>query len=56
MLMSDVFEGNDIAFVFVDSVNDLIVTYRDIFGKRSLILTYDSQYGEVLLSSVALSN
>lgn len=54
--MSTVFEGNDIAFVFFDKLNDMVIIYRDIFGKRSLILTYDENTSEVLLTSTAMAN
>lgn len=51
--MSTVFKGNDVAFAFVDSVNGLVITYRDMFGKRSLLLA--SNGSEIAITSVALS-
>lgn len=50
-VMTHVFEGNDISLIFTDTLNNLAYVYRDIFGKRSLIISYNEN-GEILISSV----
>lgn len=51
--MSHVFEGNDISLIFTDTLNNLGIVYRDIFGKRSLIMSYSET--EILISSVSFT-
>ena len=50
--MSTFFEGNDISFIFFDGISSQLLIYRDLFGKRSLILSYSDQ--DLMLSSVRL--
>jgi len=52
-VMSTVFGGNDVAFAFLDAVNGLVITYRDMFGKRSLLLAGNES--EIAITSVPLS-
>ena len=52
-VMSLAFEGNDFSFVFFDILNNLVISYRDIFGKRSLIYTFDAASKEIIISSVS---
>lgn len=50
--MSTFFEGNDISFIFFDGISSQLLIYRDLFGKRSLILSYSDL--DMMLSSVRL--
>lgn len=50
--MSTYFEGNDISFIFFDGISSQLLIYRDLFGKRSLILSYSDH--DLMLSSVRL--
>jgi hypothetical protein len=52
--MSNLFEGNDISFVFLDILNGIAIVYRDIFGKRSLVLSFDEAKNEIIISSLAI--
>ena len=36
--MSEFFLESDIAFVYVDAVNELTIIWKDIYGKRSLLV------------------
>lgn len=51
-MLSTEFEGNDFSLVFIDTLNSLIIAYRDFFGKRSLLLTYNESTKEISFSSV----
>ena len=37
-VMSEFFLESDIAFVYVDAVNELTIIWKDIYGKRSLLV------------------
>ena len=37
-VIRNVFESSDMSLVFVDELNKHVIIYRDLFGKRSLIL------------------
>jgi len=52
-VMSIYFEGNDISFILLDLASSNLLIYRDLFGKRSLILSYTGS--ELMISSVRLS-
>ncbi len=56
MVLSTVFEGNDISLIFIDQLNGLLIVYRDLFAKRSLILQQSIGSQEILFSSVKLSS
>jgi hypothetical protein len=43
------------SFVYVDRVNDMILIYKDLYGKRSLVFHADQENGELLLSSTCLA-
>jgi len=38
-------------FVFLDALNDLLIVFRDPFGKRSLVCHFDEKSGELMLAS-----
>jgi hypothetical protein len=44
----------DMSFVYVDRVNDMILIYKDLYGKRSLVFHADQVNGELLISSTCL--
>ena len=49
--MQTIFEGNDVTFVFIDKLNDIMIIYKDIFGKRSLLIQFNELSQELLISS-----
>ncbi|CDW72582.1 asparagine synthetase domain-containing protein 1-like [Stylonychia lemnae] len=53
-VMREVFENSDMSFAFLDKINDVMIIYRDIFGKRSLIIDYDEKLQSLMLSSSLL--
>ena len=51
-LFSTAFSNCDISFVYIDKRNQFVCSYRDLYGKRSLIV--QASLGELMISSVVL--
>ena len=46
-----VFEASDMSFVFFDELNNIVIIYKDLFAKRSLIISYEETTKELLIAS-----
>jgi hypothetical protein len=37
-VITNVFRESDMTFVYADRMNDITIVYRDMYGKRSLVV------------------
>ena len=52
IVLAKVFRESDMAFVYVDRINNFTIVHRDLYGKRSLIVhASNDENGLVLLLS-----